>query len=54
MEGELEQALATARDNLGSFSIVNVQLDPADRSPALQRFGERLSALGGRKRASKT
>jgi hypothetical protein len=47
----LEDALEAARANVGTFSIINIQLDPKDRSPALQRFGKRLSVLGGRKRA---
>lgn len=42
-EGELEEALAQARENTRSFSIVNVQLDPLDRSAALARLGRRLS-----------
>lgn len=41
-EGELETALAQARGNSRSFSIINVQLDPWDRSDALERLGRRL------------
>jgi len=42
-EGELEEALAAARENTGGFSIINVQLEPRDRSPALERLGRRLA-----------
>jgi indolepyruvate decarboxylase len=41
-EGELEDALATARANTRRFSIINVHLDPYDRSAALERLGRRL------------
>ena len=41
-EGELEDALVRARANRGSFSILNVHLDPLDGSPALARLGRRL------------
>ncbi len=41
-EGELETALAKARGNAGCFSIVNVHLDPYDRSAALERLGRSL------------
>jgi indolepyruvate decarboxylase len=41
-EGDLEEALARARANTGSFSIVNVHLDKLDRSIALERLGKRL------------
>jgi indolepyruvate decarboxylase len=41
-EGELEDALARARANTGSFSIVNVHLGKMDRSKALERLGRRL------------
>lgn len=41
-EGELEEALATARTNTKSFSIINVHLDKLDRSRALERLGKRL------------
>ncbi|MFA6243257.1 MAG: thiamine pyrophosphate-binding protein [Candidatus Hydrogenedentales bacterium] len=43
-EGELEQALTQALDNTKSFSIVNVHLDPFDRSEALARLGKRIHA----------
>jgi len=41
-EGDLENALAEALDNKDSFSIINVHLDPFDRSEALARLGKRL------------
>jgi indolepyruvate decarboxylase len=41
-EGELEAALVQARRNTHSFSIVNVHLDPLDRSDALERLARRL------------
>lgn len=41
-EGELEDALAKARANTGSLSLINLHLDPMDCSPALTRLGERL------------
>ena len=43
--GELKSALAAARANEGEFSILDVNLDPYDQSPALQRLG---AALGKR------
>jgi indolepyruvate decarboxylase len=42
-EGELEEALTRARKNTGSFSIINVHLDPFDHSHSLERLGKRLS-----------
>ena len=42
-EGELEEALTTARTNTQSFSILNVHLDPNDHSKALERLGQRLA-----------
>jgi indolepyruvate decarboxylase len=42
-EGELDLALERALVNLESFSLLNVHLDPWDRSPALERLAERLS-----------
>ncbi len=48
-EGELEEALARARANTASFSILNVHLDKMDRSRALERLGKRLAErLGSR------
>ena len=41
-EGELEAALAGARANTRSFSIVNIHLAPMDCSDALARLGRRL------------
>lgn len=46
-EGELEGALETARKNTKDFSIVNVHLDPYDRSGAMERLGKRLSERMG-------
>jgi indolepyruvate decarboxylase len=42
-EGELDAALGAALANTGSFSLINVHLDPMDRSPALERLATRLS-----------
>ena len=42
-EEQLEQALLTARDHTESYSLLDVHLDPMDRSPALERLTERLS-----------
>jgi indolepyruvate decarboxylase len=38
-EADLDAALA----NTSSFSLLNVHLDPLDRSPALERLASRLS-----------
>jgi indolepyruvate decarboxylase len=43
--GELEAALREALENLTSFSLLNVHLDPYDRSPALDRLTQRLSKI---------
>jgi len=43
--GELESALRSAEANLTSFSLINVHLDPYDRSPALERLANRLSKI---------
>lgn len=43
-EGEFETALDHARSNLKSYSILNIHLDPLDRSEALMRLGARLSS----------
>jgi indolepyruvate decarboxylase len=43
--GELDSSLKTALENLTSFSLLNVHLDPYDRSPALDRLTQRLSKL---------
>ncbi len=42
-EGELDAALAAALANTASFSLLNVHLDPMDRSPALERLATRLA-----------
>jgi indolepyruvate decarboxylase len=41
-EGELEEALRTARSNINSFSLINIHLDKLDHSRALKRLGARL------------
>jgi indolepyruvate decarboxylase len=43
--GELDQALDAALANEASFSLLNVHLDPYDRSPALERLAQRLSKI---------
>ena len=48
-EGELEEALVTARSNTSSFSIINIHLDKLDHSKALARLGKRLSKQVGAK-----
>ncbi|MCZ6526939.1 MAG: hypothetical protein O6928_10395 [Gammaproteobacteria bacterium] len=48
-EGELEEALVTARSNTSCFSIINIHLDKLDHSKALARLGKRLSKqIGGK------
>ncbi len=42
-EEELDEALIAALANFGSFSLLNVHLDPLDRSPALERLAARLA-----------
>src|SRR5262249_7642194 len=42
---ELDAGLRAALDNTASFSLLNVHLDPYDRSPALERLPNRLSKL---------
>ena len=49
-EGELETALTQALKNTKSFSIINVHLDPLDRSEALARLGRRLHSTVTRKK----
>lgn len=39
-EGELEEAFVTAFKNKKSFSLINVHLDPYDRSDSLERLGK--------------
>ena len=42
-EGELDAALTAASAHTASFCLLDVQLDPLDRSPALQRLAARLA-----------
>jgi TPP-dependent 2-oxoacid decarboxylase len=42
-EAELDQALKAAQGHSDSFCLLEVRLDPMDRSPALQRLAERLA-----------
>jgi indolepyruvate decarboxylase len=44
-EGELDDALNRAVANTESFSLLNVHLDPWDRSPALERLAKKLSKI---------
>jgi indolepyruvate decarboxylase len=44
-EDELDAALRAAEANTASFSLLNVHLDPYDRSPALERLASRLSKI---------
>ena len=53
-EGELEEVLDAALKNRKSFSIINVHLDPYDRSDAMERLGRRLSEQAGLKGAKVT
>ena len=48
-EEELDAALEAALANTASFSLLNVHLDPWDRSPALERLANRLSKIVARK-----
>jgi TPP-dependent 2-oxoacid decarboxylase len=41
-EEQLDQALFAAERHADGFCLLDVRLDPADRSPALQRLAERL------------
>ena len=43
-EGDLADALDRALANSSSFTLLNVHLDPMDRSPALDRLAQKLSA----------
>jgi indolepyruvate decarboxylase len=43
--GELESALQIAMANTAGYSLLNVHLDPYDRSPALERLASRLSQI---------
>jgi indolepyruvate decarboxylase len=42
-EAELDAALKAAIANTSSFSLINVHLDPMDRSPALERLATKLA-----------
>jgi indolepyruvate decarboxylase len=42
--GELREALATSFAHTDTFSIIDVHLDPHDRSPAMERLAKRLTA----------
>ena len=44
-EADLDAALVAALANTTSFSLLNVHLDPLDRSPALDRLARRLSEM---------
>ena len=44
-EEELDRALLDALAHIDSFSILNVHLDPWDKSPALERLAERMSKM---------
>jgi indolepyruvate decarboxylase len=42
-EEQLDQALFMAERHRGEFCVLDVRLDPGDRSPAMQRLAERLA-----------
>jgi len=42
-ERELDEALEAAEQHTASFCLLEVRLDPQDRSPALQRLAKRLA-----------
>ncbi|MFO0909653.1 MAG: thiamine pyrophosphate-binding protein [Isosphaeraceae bacterium] len=44
-EGELDQALDRAVAHTESYTLINVHLDPWDRSPALERLAQKLSKM---------
>ncbi len=44
-EAEFDAALIEALANISSFSLLNVHLDPLDRSPALERLAGRLMKI---------
>jgi len=52
-EGDLERVLAGTRRPARSFTIVNVHLDPLDRSLALERLTNRLGRRAGLARRGK-
>jgi indolepyruvate decarboxylase len=43
--GELDSALRSALEYTAGFSLLNVHLDPHDRSPALERLAQKLSKI---------
>ncbi len=43
--GELDRAMEKAVANVKCFSLINVHIDPYDRSPALDRLAQRLSKI---------
>lgn len=43
-ESELDAALNRAVANTESFTLLNVHLDPLDRSPALDRLAQKLAS----------
>jgi indolepyruvate decarboxylase len=55
-EEQLDQALEAAAEHTESFCILNVRLDPLDRSPALDRLASRLAKnlAGGARRSTTT
>jgi indolepyruvate decarboxylase len=42
-EGDLDEALFAASRHLESYCLLEVRLDPSDRSPALHRLTERMA-----------
>lgn len=44
-EDELDAALGRAMANADSFTLLNVHLDPLDKSPALERLASRLASV---------
>jgi indolepyruvate decarboxylase len=42
-EDELDDALETAQAHMDSFTLIDVQLDPHDKSSALERLTQRLA-----------
>ncbi|MEK7793504.1 MAG: thiamine pyrophosphate-dependent enzyme, partial [Candidatus Hydrogenedentota bacterium] len=51
-EGQFEAVLDHAWRNTKAFSIINVHLDPYDRSKAMERLGKRLGQEAGLKRST--
>jgi indolepyruvate decarboxylase len=52
-EGDLDAALRQARAHTAAFSILNIHLDPHDRSDALLRLGEGLAQVASRRRVAR-